>query len=170
MSNIPSQPADGNIRTVLVTTLAEPDSPDIEDANDESAVDISCYLTAGGFALTTDQATITDERECDTVTRQEPGRKTYSLTITGIDNSNTANEAEFNELVEALVEGQPLYAIRRRGVEFDEPFTSGEQVTVIGFKPGERQEVPAEANSVLRSTWTCYVNELHHTEIAGASV
>ena len=65
-SIIPSTPADGNIKTVLVPTVANLAAPTKAEATAATAIDISCYLTAGGFALTVDQATITDERECDT--------------------------------------------------------------------------------------------------------
>lgn len=157
MADIPSTPADGNIKTVLVTALANPAAPKLTELTGGTVTDISCYLTPGGFALTTDQATITDERECSTEVFGQPGRKTYSLSITGIDNTNSDNEADSNELVDALVEGQQLYAVRRRGKAFDAPFATGDKVSVIPFKAGVKSEVAAEANSVLRSMWSSFI-------------
>lgn len=155
MALIPSTPADGNIRTVIVTTVVDPYAPTAAELN--AGVDISCYLTPGGFALTTDQGTITDERECSTQTFGQPGRKTYGLTVTGIDNTNSTNETEYNELVDALPEGGQRYAYRRRGLAHDAAFAADQSVTVVPFVAGVRQEVASEANSVLRSTWAAFI-------------
>lgn len=157
-SNLPSTPADGNIKTVLVPAIADIDSPTVAEVTAVTAVDISCYLTAGGFAFQLEQATITDERECDTITRNEPGRKTPSLSITGIDNTNTAYEATYNELAEAMTEGSEWYVIRRRGKAHTVAFTASDKSAVTKFKVGVRSEVAAEANSVLRSMWSCFVS------------
>ena len=155
MVNIPSTPADGNIRTVIVTTVADPYAPTIAEL--DAGVDVSCYLTPGGFALSTDQGTITDERECSTQSFGQPGRKTYGLSITGIDNTNSTNEAEYNDLVDALPEGAQRYAYRRRGLPYEDAFAADQQVTVVPFVAGVKQEVASEANSVLRSTWAAFI-------------
>lgn len=156
MAVIPSTPADGNIRTVIVTTVADPYEPTVAELN--AGVDISCYLTPGGFALTTDQGTITDERECSTQTFGAPGRKTYGLTITGIDNTNSVNEALYNDLVDALPEGALRYAYRRRGLPYEDAFAAAQQVWVVPFVAGVKGEVATEANSVLRSTWSAFIS------------
>jgi len=155
MALIPSTPADGNIRTVIVTTVVDPYNPTAAELN--AGVDISCYLTPGGFALTTDQGTITDERECSTQTFGAPGRKTYGLTITGIDNTNSTNATEYNELVEALPEGAQRYAYRRRGLPYETAFAAAQETTVVPFVAGVKGEVASEANSVLRSVWTSFI-------------
>jgi len=156
MADIPSTPADGNIKTVLVPTVANLAAPTVAEANAETAIDISCYLTPGGFALTVDQATITDERECDTITRGAPGRKTPSLGITGIDNTNSP--VDDNALAEALTEGSGWVAIRRRGKAHTAPFVASDVVSVTEFTTGLRADVAAETNSVIRSTWSTFIN------------
>lgn len=155
-TNIPSTPADGNIKTVLVPAVADLDSPTIIVANGGTAIDISCFLTPGGFALTVDQATTTDERECDTIVRGAPGRKTPALTITGIDNTNST--VTDNDLAEALTEGSTWVALRRRGKAHTAAFVVGDVVTATEFTVGVRSEVAAEANSVLRSVWSTFIN------------
>lgn len=157
-TNLPSTPADGNILTVLVPQVADLAEPTLTEATAASAVDISCYLTAGGFALTVDQATITDERECDTIVRNAPGRKTVTLSITGIDNTNTTYSATDNELADALTEGSKWVALRRRGKPHTDPLVAGDIVSATSFTVGVRSEVPAEANSVLRSVWNAFVD------------
>lgn len=156
MAEIPSTPADGNIRTVVLTTIAG-DVPTLSELSAPTTVDISCYLTRGGLTLGVDQATITDERECSTQIFGQPGTKTYTLSLTGIDNTNSPNADEYNELVDVLVEGAQRYIVRRRGKAFDAPFAAGDVVTVIPFKPGVSTEVPPEANSVQRSQWAAFV-------------
>jgi hypothetical protein len=163
--DVPSTPADGNVGTWLVPAIANTAAPSL--ATDlATPVDVSCYLTPDGFAITVDQATITDERLCSTETFGQPGRKSYGLNLTGIDNTNSANEATDNDLVDTLVEGTAMYLVRRRGVPFDQALAAGDKVTVIPFKPGVKQDVPMEANSVLRSTWACFVTGSVQTEVA----
>jgi hypothetical protein len=166
MTDIPSTPADGTIRTVICTAIADTTAPDVDELNAGTTKDISCYLVPGGFDLGMDQATTADERECSTDVFGQPGRKTPSLSITGIDNTNSANEATYNDLVDILTEGTQLYAVRRRGVAYDTAWAVDDTVTVIPFKPGEKQEVAAEANSVTRSMWPCFVTGAVQTDVA----
>lgn len=165
-SNIPSTPADGNIKTVLVPAVADLTKPTLTELTAATAKQISCYLIAGGFALTVDQATIADERECDTITRGLPGRKTPTLSITGIDNTNS--EVVENDLAEALTEGSKWIAVRRRGKAFDAEFEAGDIVSVTEFTVGVRSEVAAEANSVLRSQWNTFVNGFEPDAVVAA--
>lgn len=159
-TNVPSTPADGNVLTVLVPAVEDIDEVTEAEATAEGAVDISCYLTAGGFALTIDQQTITDERECDTITRQAPGRSSASLELTVIDNTNSPVADESNEAIEALTEGSQWVVIRRRGKSHTEPLTEGDLPSFVGrLTVGKRREVPSEANSVLRSAISCFVGE-----------
>lgn len=169
MADVPSTPADGNIKTVLVPAIADINAPTITELEAATAVDISCYLTPGGYAFTIEQATITDERECDTITRAKPGRKTPSLQITGIDNTNSESATTDNELADALTEGSHWFAVRRRGKAFDAPFEAGDVVAVTEFDTGVGSEVAAEANSVLRSVWNTFVNAHEPKAVVAAS-
>ena len=166
MADVPSTPSDGNVKTVIVTAIADTSAPKLTELNAVSTKDVSCYLTPDGFALTLEQATIADERLCSTETFGQPGRKTYGLSLTGIDNTNSDNETDDNDLVNALVEGTQLYLVRRRGVPFDQAFAVGDKVTVIPFKPGVKMDVAPEANSVIRSTWQAFVSGQVKVEVA----
>lgn len=157
-TNLPSTPADGNIKTVLVPAVADLKAPKLAECNASTALDISCYLTKGGWNFGLEQATISDERECDTTVRNEPGVKTPSLQITGIDNTNTAYAATANKLVETLTEKSEWVAIRRRGKPHTVPFASGDKVEAVRFRVGVRTSVAAETNSVIKSTWNCFAS------------
>lgn len=166
MADVPSTPSDGNVKTVIVPAIADTSAPTVPELTGGTAVDVSCYLTPDGLALTLEQATITDERLCSTETYGQPGRKTYGLSLTGIDNTNSDNESTDNKLVDALGEGTQLYLVRRRGVPFDDAIAAGDKVTVIPFKPGVKMDVAPEANSVIRSTWQCFVTGAVQVEVA----
>lgn len=167
-TQVPSTPAEGKVKTVVVPTVANLSAITVAEANAVSAVDISCYLTLGGWAATTDQGTIADDRECDTQTRNEPGRKNHSLTITGIDNTNTPYESTDNDLVDAMEEGVEKIVLRRWGKDHTAAFAAGDTVRVYVFKPGFRQEVALEQNSVQRSMWPAFVSYVGDVELTAS--
>lgn len=157
-TNLPSTPADGNILTLLVPAIADLAAPTVAELTAGTVVDISCYLTPGGFNIAAEQATITDERECDVITRGAPGRKTPTLDVTGIDNTNNPDVTD-NALAESLTEGSVWYGVRRRGKPHTDAPVAGDVVTIVAFTTGGRAEVAAEANSVIRSIWSTFVQE-----------
>ncbi len=158
MTTIPSTPADGNVRTdILTVEPADLTALTLSELTAGSVAQISLYLVPGGFAGTTQQATIADPREPSTEDFGQPGRKTRSLSITGIDNTNSVNDASFNLLVDTMTEDAPRWAVRRRGIAWDTPWAAGQEYEAWPFKPGVRQEVVAAANETQRSTWSCFV-------------
>lgn len=168
MADIPSTPFDGNMAVWIVPAIANTAAPTVAEIT--AGVDISCYLTPDGYAPTAEQATITDNRLCSTETFGQPGRKTRGLSLTGIDNTNSVHEAAFNEMVEALPEGAEVFVVRRRGLPFDTPIAATTQkVSVLPIKPGMKQDVPPEENSVIRSTWPCFVVGTGHDDVVVAA-
>lgn len=161
MSNIPSTPADGNVRTEIVTAIADIKLPKLTELSAASSKNISCYITAGGFTFAPEQATITDDRECDTFTASQPGRVSGgSPTITVIDNTGTAIATTANVAVDTLVPGTTLYVVRRYGLAYDAAFaTTTQKVDVLKVVVGKKQRIQPEANSVLRSTFPLFVQD-----------
>lgn len=160
MSNIPSTPADGNVLTLIVPAIAVLSAPTVAEMTATGKKDISCYLTPGGFEFGIDQATVDDPRECDTVTSQSPGRKTPSLSITGIDNTgNTTLEATSNDLALALVEGTTISIVRRFGMPFTTAVAAAHKVLTIKAIVGAKVRLAPEANSVLKSKWSLFVQD-----------
>lgn len=156
-NRIPATPADGNVRVVVLTAMAG-DVPTLTELNATTTVDISCYLTPDGFAFAQEQATITDERLCSTETFGLPGRKTSTLSLTGIDNTNSEYETEYNEMAEILAEGTDRIVVARWGAPYDSEFKAGQKVRPIPIRVGGKAEQPPEANSVLRSQWNTFVS------------
>ena len=161
MSNIPSTPADGNVRTDIVTAIADIKVPKLTELNAATTKNVSCYITAGGFTFTPEQATISDDRECDTFTASQPGRVSAgSPTITVIDNTGTAIATTANVAVDTLVPGSTVYVVRRYGLAYDAAYaTTVQKVDVLQVKVGKKQRIQPEANSVLRSTYALFVQD-----------
>lgn len=153
MTNIPATPSDGNQYVGAVASFADPKSPKLTEAT--AADDLSCYITALEVGL--DQASITDERLCTTDVFEQPGRKTHSLSVTAIDNTNSPDETNYNLAVETFVEGAVLDVVIRRGKAFDVPLAVGDTVRVYRVKVGVKVDVPHEANSTIKSTWKLFI-------------
>lgn len=154
MADIPSTPADGNVKVMIVTTLANTAAPTVAELTAGSTKDISCYLTGDGYNPSLDEQVIADARLCDTETYEQPGRKTRGLSVTYIDNTNTASP---NDAKTTLVPGTALYVVTRRGKAFDAAVTASDKVTVSPIKPGAYNELPPEANSVLKITQKLFI-------------
>ena len=153
MSDIPATPSDGNQLVLAVATFANMKAPKLTEATAQD--DLSCYITSLDVGL--DQATITDERLCTTDVFEQPGRKTHSLSVTAIDNTNSPDEAEFNLAVETLVENSVMDILIRRGKAFDAPLAVGDTVRIYRIKVGAKVDVPHEANSTIKSMWKLFI-------------
>lgn len=158
MTEIPGTPADGNLLVLAVAAIANVNAPKLTEASGAGADDLSCYITAGGLNITTEQAAIVDERLCSTEDFEQPGRKKHGLSITAIDNTNSANETEFNLAVETFVENATMYILVRRGKAFDTPLAVGDTVRIYPVKVGVKVDEPMEANSMLKSTWKLFID------------
>jgi hypothetical protein len=154
MADIPSTPADGNVKVAWVPTIASTTAPKVSELTGASAIDLSCYLSADGFTPSLDEAVISDDRLCDTETFEQPGRATRSLQVTYIDNSNTTDD---NDAYETLTPGATGYIVVRRGKPYDTTFATADKVDVWPVKCGKQSDLPPEANSVLKVTQKLFV-------------
>ncbi|MFI2563010.1 hypothetical protein [Paenarthrobacter sp. NPDC018779] len=151
MADIPSTPADGNTLVKLVTAIADTSAPKVAtELNAASSVDISCYLTAGGWKPSLSEQVITDERLCTTQTYEQKGRSQRGLDVEYIDNTNSTNAATYNKAKDTLVPGTPMFVVVRTGLPYETALAAGQKVTVYPVTPGEYNELPPEANSVFK--------------------
>ena len=151
MSDIPSTPADGMTLVKIVTAIADTSAPKVAtEINAASSVDISCYLTAGGWKPSLSEQVITDERLCTTQTYEQKGRSQRGLDVEYIDNTNTSNAATYNKAKDTLVPGSEHVIGVRRGMPYEAAAATGQKVTLFPVKPGVYSELPGEANSVLK--------------------
>lgn len=169
MAEIPGTPADGNVAVWLVPAIADTAAPKLTELNAVTAVDISCYLTSDGYTTSLDQQVVVDERLCSTETFEQPGRVTRSLDVIYVDNTNSPNEATSNKAKDTLVPGSVHYVVVRRGKAFDEPFAVGDKVTVTPVKAGEYNDMPPEANSMLKTGQKLFITERTQSNVALAA-
>ena len=149
MAELPSTPADGNVLVKILPAVANLNTPTVAEV--AAGVDISCYLTSDGYAPGVDQAGIPDERLCSTQIFEQPGRVTNTLDLTYIDNTNAPNEATDNEAKETLIPGSTHVLLVRRGVAYEDALAAAQKVTLWPIKAGVQQDVPPEANSILKT-------------------
>lgn len=158
MSNIPSYPVDGNTLVKIVTAIADTAAPKVAtELNAGSSVDISCYLTAGGYRPSLSEQVITDERLCDTQSFEQKGRSQRGLDVEYIDNTNTANAVTFNKAKDTLVPGTPMFLVVRSGMPYTTALAAGQKVSVYPITPGEYSELQPEANSVFKIAQKMFV-------------
>ena len=163
-TNIPSTPADGRVRTVIVDTLKNPEKPTVAEL--QAGSDISLYITLGGFNFSSSQATINDQREAVDQDYQRPGRMSVGdASITYIDNTNGEFQ-EQNLAAETMTAGANKFIVRRRGLKHDADWAADQKVTVIPVQFGEKQLVASEENSVQRSQSTFFVTGKWYLENA----
>jgi hypothetical protein len=154
MTDLPATPADGNVSVKIVAAVADMDAPATTEIDAVTSVDASCYLTSDGFTPGLDEQVVADERLCSTQVFEQPGRHTRTLDVIYIDNSNTADP---NEVKETLVPGSEHVIAVRRGIAFDTASANGQQVWLTPVKAGQYNDLPPEANSVLKTGQKLFV-------------
>jgi hypothetical protein len=166
MAEIPSTPADGNQKVLLVPAIADLEAPTVTELTAAGVVDVSCYLTGDGFTPSLSEQVITDERLCSKQTFEQPGRSQYGLEVVYIDNTNAPNAATDNKAKETLEPGTAQYLVVRRGKDFESAIATGDKVTIYPIKPGKYNEMPGEANSVLKIGQKLFVTGEVRTSVA----
>lgn len=159
--DLPVTPVDGNVRIDIFPGggIADIEAPTIAELNAITGLNASCYVTADSALVGVDQATISVQLLCQTVDRTEPGRKTVTLGITAVDNTNnaTAVAASANEFAELIVEGDTFIYVERRNKAWDEAYVAGDEVYIVIFKAGQKLPLAPEANSYSRATFNTFV-------------
>lgn len=92
MTQPASVPTDGFLGVLWVPSLANPLAPTVAEVNALSRVDISCYLTGGGYANATEEATINDPRLCSRQDFEQPGKIKHSLSLMYVHNPKAPAE------------------------------------------------------------------------------
>lgn len=164
MADLPSTLADGNVKVAFVPAIANPDAPTTAEVT--AGTDMSCYLTADGWNPGLDEATVADDRLCDTQTYERRGRVSRTLTIRYVENPGDAtNNAAFT----TLAPGTSGFFVVRRGSAYDAAFAATQKVDVWPVEAGEYNELPPEANSVLRVEQRMFVRGPKRTQVAVAA-
>ncbi len=158
MADVPSTPADGNVLVKLVAAIADTSAPKVAtEINAAGSIDISCYLTGGGYKPSLSEQVITDERLCTTQTYEQKGRSQRGLEVEYIDNTNSPNQTTYNKAKDTLVPSTAQYLVVRTGLPYATAAAAGQKFSVYPITPGEYNELPPEANSVLKIAQKLFV-------------
>ncbi|AYN57806.1 major tail protein [Arthrobacter phage Eileen] len=166
MTEIPSTPADGNEKVLLVPAIANTAAPTLTELTAPGVVDISCYLTGDGWSPSLSEQVITDERKCSKQTYEQPGRSQRGLDVTYIDNTNSPNATTDNKAKDTLVPGVAQYVVVRRGKDFEAAIATADKVSVSPIKPGQYNELPGAANEVLKISQKLFITGKHQVSVA----
>jgi hypothetical protein len=157
--DLPVTPVDGNVRIDIVPAIANINAPAIAELNAGAGLNASCYLTADSALVGVEQATITVQLLCQTVDRSEPGRKTVTLGMTAVDNTNNASASSSNVFATTVTEGSTQYFVMRYGKAWNAAYAAGDQVYIVKFKAGQKLPMSPEANSYTRSVFNTFVQD-----------
>ena len=158
IEEIPSTPADGNFLALIVPAIANTDAPTLAELTASGAVDISCYLTGSGWKPSLSEQVINDERMCTTQTYEKKGRSQRGLEVEYIDNTNSPNAAEFNKAKDTLIPNSSHFLVTRTGLPYESALAATTQkVTIYPIDAGEYNDLPPEANSVLKTAQKLFV-------------
>lgn len=155
-------PTDGNVKVVIVPTIANGASPTVTELNAVSAKDISCLITADGLGITEDQDSISDQRLCDRGNYELPGRVTNTLELTYVRSSVTANDLAFT----TLTPGATGWVVIRMGSDYAAPFAAADVVHVWPYKAGERRVVASAPNEVFRRVQKLFTRGKVYKDVA----
>ena len=168
--DIPSTPADGNVLVKLVPAIADTEAPKVAtELNAAGAVDISCYLTGGGYKPSLSEQVISDERLCTTQTYEQKGRSQRGLEVEYIDNTNSPDAVLYNKAKDTLVPGSKHFLVVRTGMPYDTALAAAQKVTVYPVTAGEYNDMPPEANSVLKTGQKLFVTGKVQISVATAA-
>lgn len=163
MADVPSTPADGNVKVAFVETLADPANPTTSELTAVGVVDLSCYLTADGWTPGLDEQVITDDRLCSVQTFEQPGRSSRTLSIKYVENPTSATD---NKAYTTLAPGTQGFLVQRRGVAHDGAFAAADKVDVWPITAGQYDPQPPEANSVLKVSQKAFVTGTVHQGVS----
>lgn len=123
----------------------------VSDLTSAAFVDVTYDLTAGsGWAETTSQETITDDRLTSSQTFALPGKITNGLTVQMVYGDETAVADPL------LVEGEKFICAVRWAVEHDQDIAQTDKFDFWLVKAGAKQRDQAAANSVFTKTQLLY--------------
>lgn len=144
-----SVPADGSVKVVFVSALADTAEPLVAEATAAGAIDLSCYLTADGLNMSTDEQTITDDRLCSRQTFEQPGRFSDAMEVGYVYDPQNAVTTE-DLAYKTLKRGVKGFLIIRWGADYEAALTAGDVVDVVPVTWGIQRKQTPEANSVLK--------------------
>ena len=144
--------SDGSWKVAFVSTLADPDAPQIAtEIKAAGSVDGSCLLTKGGIGLDNSVEKFKDERLCTIDVFEQNGSVTWShqdLEFV-IDPQNPSSPA--NKLYALARDGFKGFEILRMGISAAEDWSTTDKLWIVPIEISPLVPLPPEANTMLRA-------------------
>lgn len=156
MSAIASTPVDGNTKVLWVPAVAA-SVPTIAEIGAAGAKDLSCWITADGWNPALSEDTIDDQRLCDRVTYEEPGRATRSLSVKYVENPKAADQTSNNVAFVTLAPGTSGFFVVRRGPLYSVAMAITDLVQVWPVTMGQYDWTAPTANAVFTVVQKAFV-------------
>ena len=167
MTQPASVPADGNLKVVWVSALADPANPTATELNAGSVVDLSCYLSADGYSPSTDEQSVTDDRLCSRQTYEQPGRFAEGLEV-GYVYRQQDPLATDNKAFATLKHLTAGYVATRWGQDYEDAFAATDIVDIYPATCGRQRKQKPTANGVLTIMQKLFITGAVQQDVAVA--
>lgn len=132
----------GNIKAITPTEI-------------NGGVELSCYLTRQGLAVTYDQTKIQDGRYCSPQTLQLEGTETIDVTLQYTYNLNTPSDDVARLTLERGVSGVLVELLQVD--EDQEEYAAGDWYWAVPIRAGKQMPVAVEENAVDRISQAAFI-------------
>lgn len=145
---------DGLVKVTYTPTIVSIAAPAAAtELESGSSIDLECLITADGFDISVDEATISIPKLCETFDAEAPGRAKYGLTFTFVRQDTT--------LADKAWEGLPRltagYIAVRLGVAASTTWAAAHKALVFPVKAGEQRPQKPEPNGAVLFQQQWYV-------------
>lgn len=139
----------GNCKVQFVTTIADPSAPTEDEANAVSGFDASCYFTADGWAMTTDEQVLTDDRLCSRAVFEGVGTYTDKLQVKYVFRQQDP-DADDNKPFKIWKRTSTGFYLVRYGTAFEPDMAADDYVDVIPVQFDTQTKVQGAKNEMQK--------------------
>jgi hypothetical protein len=144
-----SIPADGSLLVLWVPTIADTSEPTITELEAGTVLDLTCYITADGWAPATEETASVDNRLCSREDFERVGRSKDSLEITYVYQGQ--EPAALDNKAQSTLRYKELgFIVARYGADYEIDVAVGDVVDVIPAECGIQRKQPPVANERLK--------------------
>ena len=165
MSLPTSIPADGSLLVLWVPALENPAEPTLAELTAPTVVDLTCYLTADGWAPATEEQASVDNRLCSRQDYELAGRFKDTLEITYVYQAQEPAAAD-NLAYSTLKHKELGYVATRWGRDFELPITLSDIFDFTPSQCGRQRKQPPVANERLKCMQKMFVRDETMLDIA----
>lgn len=146
----PGVSADGNVKVAFTPTLSTPATPKVSELTATATVDISCHLTADGFAPGGEATSVEDRRLCSKQVFEGYGTVSYTIeNLVYVYDPQTPASVS-NKAYAAMPVGQVGFLVVRWGMDSQAAWAVGQTVDVYPVTMGPRIKQSPEQNGKLK--------------------